>query len=153
MREAGMRGILKAWAVVALLAATPALAGQAEDQIAKLMHGTFDRPDAKLAVDPVVVAGDYAIAGWSQGDLGGRALLRQHRGAWSVVLCAGDGIKSAEALRQAGIPAAEATTLVASLAEAEKHIPPERLALFAKFEGIVTMDASGAHPQHQGATK
>jgi hypothetical protein len=148
-----MRGSLKAWAIVAVFATTQALAGQSEDQIAKLMHGTFDRHDAKLAVDPIVLAGDHAIAGWSQGDLGGRALLRRHHGAWSIVLCSGDGIRSAQALRQAGIPPVEADALSAKLAAAEARVAPERLALFAKFEGIVMMDASEAHPQHQGAAK
>ena len=39
------------------------------------MHGTFDRPDAKLTVAPVVVAGGHAVAGWTQGDMGGPQLL------------------------------------------------------------------------------
>ena len=41
-------------------------------------------------VDPVVVEGDHAIAGWVQGDMGGRAHLRRKGHDWQLVLCSGD---------------------------------------------------------------
>ena len=41
--------------------------------IAALLHGMFDKPGVTLSVSPVVVAGDHAIADWSQGEMGGRA--------------------------------------------------------------------------------
>jgi hypothetical protein len=114
--------------------------------IRKLLADTFDKPDARLVVDPVAVSGDYAIAGWSQGDLGGRALLRRRGGEWSLILCSGDGITSVAALRRAGLPPEHARKLSARLSEAEKTIPRERLALFARFAGTVTMEAGGGHP-------
>jgi hypothetical protein len=153
MKQAPIRAALTALAVMTVFATTQTLAGQAEDQIGKLMHTSFDQPDATLLVEPIVVMGDHAIAGWSQGDLGGRALLRQHHGAWSIVLCSGDGLNSTEALRQAGLRATEADALSAKLAEAETRVAPERLALLARFEGTVMMDVSGVHPRHQGAAK
>ena len=128
--------------------ATQAVAGSAEDEIRNLLHSTFDKPGSALVVEPVVAVGDHAIAGWSQGELGGRALLRRRAGAWSLILCSGDGIKSAAALRQAGLPSNEATVLARRLADAERKLPSERLALFSKFEGVVTMDTSGQHPPH-----
>ena len=35
----------------------------------------FNQPNNPLKINPIVVENDYAIAGWSQGDKGGRALL------------------------------------------------------------------------------
>jgi hypothetical protein len=49
----------------------------AEATIKALMAAQFDRPEQRLMVNPVVVEGDHAIAGWVQGDMGGRALLRR----------------------------------------------------------------------------
>lgn len=145
-----MRKLILA-ALAALLIATPALADGDTDAIRALLHGTFDKPEARLAVEPIVVAHDYAVAGWTQGDMGGRALLGNRHGKWVLILCSGDGIKSADALRHAGMPAQAAETLAGKLAEAESRVSPERLALFAKFEGLVMMDAAGHHPpvQHQ----
>jgi hypothetical protein len=114
--------------------------------IRKLLTDTFDKPDLRLVVDPVVVSGEYAIAGWSQGEMGGRALMRRRKGEWSLILCSGDGIKSPAALTQAGLPSPAAQTLSRILADAEKNLPVERLALFARFEGTVMMDSGGAHP-------
>jgi copper(I)-binding protein len=133
---------------VALLRVAPTYAGPDEESIRHLLHSTFDKPESRLVVEPVVVSGDHALAGWSQGDMGGRALLRNRGGTWSLILCSGDGITSAEALRQAGVAPGDATALSFRLGEAERKLAPERLALFAKFEGTMMMDASGGHPQH-----
>jgi hypothetical protein len=141
-----VRSLLSA-AAIAILLISPAAASDA-DAIRQLLLSTFDKPDARLAVDPVVIAGNYAVAGWSQGDTGGRALLRQRAGQWAIVLCSGDALKTGEALRRGGVPEAGAKLLAARLAEAEAKLPPERVALFARFDGIVMMDASGAHPHH-----
>jgi hypothetical protein len=51
-----------------LIIKTSAFAGEQEDKITKLMMGVFDQPNNRLTVNPVIVEGDYAIAGWSQGD-------------------------------------------------------------------------------------
>jgi hypothetical protein len=125
-----------------------AIAGPDENAIVTLLRSTFDKPEARLTISPTVIVGNYGIAGWSQGDMGGRALLRRSNDQWSIVLCAGDGIRWAESLLRAGVPEAEARALSAKLADAERALPPERLALLAKFEGIVMMDASGEHPRH-----
>lgn len=127
------------------------LAGQAvavadEDAVTRLLHTTFDKPGSRLVVDPVVVSGDHAIAGWTQGDMGGRALLRSKGGHWSIVLGAGDGITSVAELQQADVAAADAQSLAAKLAQAERSLPPGRTALLAKFEGVVLMAPNGAHP-------
>lgn len=127
-----------------LLTGNVARAADVEADIARLLHGMFDKPGAALEVAPVVVAGDFAIAGWTQGEMGGRALLRRKGAAWVITLCAGDGIKSREALRQAGVPEQEATSLARDLAAAESKIDAQRVAMFSRFEGLVTMDGAAA---------
>lgn len=132
---------------IAAATATPNEVGR----IKHLLHDTFDKPESRLVVDPVVVSGDHAIAGWSQADMGGRALLRLRHGTWSLILCSGDGIKSAEALRHSGVPAGDAAKLAAALAAIEAKLPRDRLALFARFEGTLMMNADGSHPPVQHA--
>jgi hypothetical protein len=78
--------------------------------------------------------------------MGGRALLQNKKGHWALILCAGDGIKTAEALRHAGIAADAATALAQALATAEQSVPTDRPAMFARFEGLVRMDEAGNHP-------
>jgi hypothetical protein len=111
-----------------------------------LLHSTFDKPEAKLAVAPVVATAGYAIAGWTQGEMGGRALLQNKHGRWTIILCAGDGIRSAEALQRAGIAPEAAGELAQALAKAEQAVPADRLAMFARFEGLLRMDEAGNHP-------
>jgi hypothetical protein len=126
-------------------------AASPEDEVAikRLLHTAFDRPEARLVIEPVVVVGDHALAGWSQAEMGGRALLRRRGGTWSLILCSGDGIKSADALRHAGVPGGDAASLAAKLSDAEARLPKERIALFATFEGTVMMNADGSHPPVQ----
>lgn len=96
-----------------------------EAAIAKLLHGMFDRPESQLTIAPVVVAGDHAIAGCTQGEMGRRALRRKKDQQWSLILCAGDEIKSAHTLMTAGIASQEATVLEHDLANAESALRAE----------------------------
>ena len=60
-------------AAIAISISAAARAEPAETtDIAALLHGMFDKPGVTLKVSPVVVAGDCAIADWSQGEMGGR---------------------------------------------------------------------------------
>lgn len=142
--------VCAAAAMVALTWTAPAVASD-RDAIREILMSTFDKPEARLVVDPVVVSGDHAIAGWSQGDMGGRALLRKKGSAWDVVLCAGDDLKKTDVLTKAGLPAAAAKSLSASLAAAEAKVAPDRLALFSKFEGLVMVSGDGHHGHSQPA--
>ena len=67
-------------------------------------------------------------------------------GRWTIILCAGDEIRSDEALRHAGIAPDVANALVQALAKAEETVPADRLAMFARFEGLLRMDEAGNHP-------
>jgi hypothetical protein len=105
--------------------------------IAQTLHNAFDRPNAILDIEPIVVRQSYAIAGWVQGDTGGRALLRHERGQWTVITQAGEELRDAQFLRQAGVPQAEASALANVLITAEKRVPEARLALFDRYGGNV----------------
>jgi hypothetical protein len=108
--------------------------------IRSLLRSTWDRPDAAVQVDPIVIAHGDAIVGWTQGEMGGRALLRRKNGIWIVFLCGGDSLREASALRAAGVDQDNASTLVASLTRAEAKLDPKRVAQFSRFEGLVTMN-------------
>lgn len=146
-----LRFLLAALLIAPLLAtATPA----DEAAIRKVMATTWDKPESRLEISPVVVSGAWAIAGWTQGERGGRALmLRSKHSDWSVLACGGDGLKDPKALALTGMPEATARTLAAALAKAEARLPASRLAKFSTFEGLVRMDAAGHHPPAASATK
>jgi hypothetical protein len=117
-------------------------AGSDEASISQLLHGMFDKPQEPLSVEPIMVSGNHAIADWTQGEMGGRALLRNHNGAWAIILCAGDGIRSKDALVKAGVPVVDAERLERDMASAEANLPPEKA-------GLVMMD--GDADQHKPA--
>lgn len=142
--------LARATAAVLLCAAaisTPA-AEPAADQAAirHVMMAQFDKPDARLQVAPVVVAGDAAVASWAQGDRGGRALLFRKHGQWKLAACAGDALKEVKMLRETGVNAKDAETLAANLVKAEAALPASLRAKFSTFDGFVKMDAAGEHP-------
>jgi periplasmic copper chaperone A len=143
-------GLAQAALLVLALIGIPADMASAHDDdvgsVTHLMMATFDKPEAPLAVGPVVVEGEYAIAGWTQEDRGGRALLKRKDGDWAIHLCAGDALKDETALRHMGIPPDVAAALAAGLAVEEANADPARVALFATFEGVMEMNADGSHP-------
>jgi len=119
-----------------------------ETTVVQLLHGMSDKPGETFVVEPVVVAVDHAIADWTQGQAGGRALLRRRQQQWALILCVGDGIKSAEALQTGGVPAAEAKVLETKLFAAEARLNPERVTRFSRLEELVMMDGKDAESQH-----
>jgi periplasmic copper chaperone A len=112
------------------------------------MKAMFETAGKPLTVAPVVIQGDWAIAGWLQEGRGGRALLKKKGNGWSIHLCSGDGLKQAHALKAMGLSEADASTLSASLADAEAHVDPKTLALFASFEGTVMVEGPEDHSGH-----
>ena len=109
------------------------------DDIRRLMMKTFDRQDAPLKIDPVTVRDDLAVAGWTQADAGGRALLRQSNGEWSLTFCGGDALKQAGFLRDQGMRAAAADQFAAEIAAAEARTDPSMVAQFSRFDGVIPM--------------
>ena len=107
--------------------------------IRTLLHQTYDQPGKVLSLEPIVAQGPDAIVGWTQGSMGGRALLQKHNGQWAIVLCAGDALKDAAYLQQVGVGADAADSLTATLIKAERELPADRLALFALFGAPVKL--------------
>lgn len=138
-----------AWMALSCAIHDPAPARAHDDATAirALIGDTWGTPDSKVETEPVVVSGSHAVASWTQGKRGGRALLRRNDGAWRVVLCSGDPLKDAAWLAEAGVPAADADILAQRLAHAEASVPAPRRAKFSLFEGVVegSHDAHGAH--------
>lgn len=135
----------------ALYVAVPASAQDGDAAaITHLMMTTFDKPEARLTVEPVTVFKDVAVAGWSQGEMGGRALLRKNDGAWVLTLCSGDALKQAKSLQHFGLDADEAEAMAKSVIEAEAKLDPALVAKFATFDGVVMMDGDGQHPATEG---
>jgi hypothetical protein len=130
------------------LVAGTALAETADQTaISKLLHGMFDRPNAQLLVAPIVVSGIYAVAGWTQAEMGGRALLRKKDQDWVLILCAGDGIKSLEGLIKVGVPNQDAASLAEEMSTEEGKLSSQQVAMFSRFEGVMMMEDSDDH-QH-----
>lgn len=124
---------------------------QSEDPqkaIPAVMKGIFETSDKKLAVEPVVVQGNFAVAGWLQDGRGGRALLKKGDRGWAIHLCSGDSVKDAANLAKVGMSEADAQSLADKLAFAESSVDLETLKLFANFEGTVMMggDDDGHQP-------
>lgn len=131
----------------------PALAHDDAGTIRHVLMNMFDRPDARLTVDPVTVEGDIAVAGWAQGGMGGRALMRRMSGSWQIVLCSGDALKEARGLKQFGLDEQQALAMSSAIAKAEAGLDPALVEKFSRFDGIVMMGADGTHPpagNHQG---
>lgn len=120
------------------------------------MKKLFDKPDAPLAVAPVTIEGNYAMAGWIQSGKGGRALLKKEKGQWSIQVCGGDGLKKASALSQTGMPSATAERLVTKVQTAEAKLSADQLKKLSMFDGIVKVEpaahgaygTNAAHPKH-----
>jgi len=113
--------------------------------IAKAMMATWDRPEERLSVEPVTVGVEYALAGWTQGDRGGRALLKRGHGGWSVHVCGGDHLLDAQLLRKIGVTDSESKTLIADQNAAESKLPARKVAMFSLFDSIVEMGIDGHH--------
>ncbi|QGM99037.1 copper uptake system-associated protein [Methylocystis parvus] len=146
-----IRNILTAALSVAIW--SPAVAISDQDVVRDVLLKTFDKPEMRLTVDPVVIDGDVAVAGWVQGELGGRALLRRKGEAWTIDLCAGDALKESKSLEKLGLQKARADSLAAAIGAAEKKLDPAVLQKFSRFDGMFAVDENGGHvstdPHHR----
>ncbi len=111
------------------------MTGDPMADIAAVMKAQFDTPENPLTVDPISVQGEVAIAGWAQGDKGGRAFLRMSEMGWSIEVCAGSGLLAPEMLTGLGLSEADAATLLATVNAAEAELGADAIALFDSFDG------------------
>ncbi len=130
---------LKILVLFSVLIATPLCFGagssdsEAHQQIQAIISSTYDKPEHKVETSPIAAIDDYAVADWTQGDRGGRALLHRNNGKWVIMACGADGMKEVNNLTEAGIPQKTAENLVARLTDAEKSVSPDRLKKFSLF--------------------
>jgi hypothetical protein len=127
---------------------SPASAETDAQAIRSLIGAMWDKADAKVVADPVVVSGTYAVASWTQGEHGGRALLRRDASGWGVVLCGGDALRDAASLAEAGVPKRDAEQIAVELSRTEELMPPERKSKFSLFQGIERMAPAATASPH-----
>lgn len=108
--------------------------------VSQAMKAIWDSPEAPLVVEPVVIEGNYALAGWTQQARGGRALLVHREGAWHVHVCGGDGLKDIEALTMAGMSKVAAERLINEVNRAEDQLPMAVREKFSTFGQNILVD-------------
>ena len=131
---------LMALAIVILLGGCGQNDAADQQAIRQVMLKTWDRPESRLEAGPIAVSGSHAVADWSQGEMGGRALFEKRDGKWVVTLCGGDALRTEAGLLRAGMSPNVAEELADELSIAERSIPANRLAKMAKFAGEIRMD-------------
>lgn len=136
--------------IAAFAMATPALAEGPmstldEGAIVTLMMASFDRPEARLNVEPVTVSGVDAIAGWQQGDMAGRALLHRTPDGWRILLCAGEEVLDPGFLAHHGVSAQVAQSLTEGARGAESALGATLIARLDSFEGVMLIGEGETH--------
>ncbi len=126
--------------------------GQMDDAaIRQTMLAIWDKPEAPLYIDPVVIQGDHAVADWQQGERRGRALLRWQDNEWVIIGCAGKRFREVAGLQQAWVSSATAAVLAAAINAAETDLPVAIVQQLDQFEavdhGSKSPGASGHHSQ------
>lgn len=122
--------------------------GSAEAQAVRhVLMATWHRPEAPLTVEPVVIQGQFAVAGWFQDKRGGRVLLKKGLPGepWQALICAGDGLRDAELLQGAGMGALQAQALSQAVREAEAGLSAAQRAQLASFAGVLHLEPGQAH--------
>ena len=109
------------------------LDSSAEQQIQTLISTTYDKPDQKVKTSPIAVVDEYAVADWTQGKRGGRALLHRSNGKWAILACGADGLKQVKTLTDAGISEPTAKSLVSQLTAAEQPLSSDLIKRFSLF--------------------
>ncbi|WAC45264.1 copper uptake system-associated protein [Pseudomonas sp. SL4(2022)] len=148
-----MSRVAKIFAVFSSLLCCSVLVSAADQQqaIEQLMKHTWEKSGSVLEVAPITVVGSHAVAGWTQGDHGGRALLKQSATGWRVVMCAGDALLDLATLQDAGVPIEQAQPLNQAVLAAEAALTPQRRSQFGLFQGLVRTDGAAAHHAEQPA--
>ena len=131
--------IFAAICIVSNAIAHPQTEAESQEKIKALISKTFDQPDLKVQTTPIVIEGKVAIADWTQGQKGGRALLRRKHADWEIIACGGAGFKDSSAIAAAGISKGIANNITAKLKTAESSLSPQKIKQLDSFDGVVTM--------------
>jgi hypothetical protein len=104
-----------------------------EAKIQAIIGKTYDKPNNKVNTTPISAIDDFAVADWTQGDRGGRALMKRINGNWEILACGNDGLKDTKSLVKAGMSEKTASAILKKLSDLEKSEDPKRLAKFNLF--------------------
>ena len=118
---------------------------ESQEKIKALISKTFDQPNLKVQTAPIVIEGKVALADWTQGQKGGRALLRRKHADWEIIACGGAGFKDPSAIAVAGISKEIANNITAKLKTAETVLSPQKIKQLDSFDGVVTMGHGTQH--------
>ena len=118
---------------------------ESQERIKALISKTFDQPNLKVQITPIVIEGKVAIADWTQGQKGGRALLRRKHADWEIIACGGAGFKDPSAIASAGISKEIASNITAKLKTAEAVLSAQKIKQLDSFDGVVTMGHGMQH--------
>lgn len=143
------RIFLLAGSISGLLFTSPALSAPATDQenaVAQAISRVYDTAQAKVHSRPVSISGSYAVAAWQQGEKAGRALLKQEKDGWQIMLCAGEQLRTVKGLREAGLPAATAKDLQSKIEHAERALTPALRAKLDAFAQVKHTATPQSHP-------
>jgi hypothetical protein len=102
-------------------------------EIINTISRIYDKPNLKVITSPISINENFAIADWTQGNRGGRALLKKDNGRWAIITCGADELKDLKNLKDAGISPNAAKVLVEQLNQLEKSIDPHQMYLFSLF--------------------
>ena len=130
-------------------------ASTSEEEIKAVISKIYDKPDLGVMTTPVAVVDNYALADWTQGNRGGRALMQKIGDQWAVAACGADGFKTLSYLEEAGIPRKTAEALIVKLNDLEKSVDPHRLHLFSLFgtpDDPNNMEEHHHHENHEQHT-
>ncbi|WP_417309076.1 copper uptake system-associated protein [Devosia sp.] len=105
-------------------------------QIAEALRAAIG---ADAIIAPVALDGDFAIAGWSLGDEGARAVLRRRDAHWQVVMWAGPSLLLPATLSSLGVSATAADRLRTELAAGELALGAQFTDRFDAFPGTVVL--------------
>jgi copper(I)-binding protein len=117
------------------------------------LKSMFETPDNPLAIDPITVQDEWAVASWQQNGYGGRVLLKQWPHGWRVQILGGDAFKSPDGFESAGLSPLKAEQISQRVREAEAKFDGRTLELFGSFEGTVPVSeekSAGVHSSHEG---
>jgi hypothetical protein len=122
---------------------------ESQRRIKSLISSTFDQPNLKVITNPIVIEGKVAIADWTQGSKGGRALLRRKHEHWEIIACGGAGFKEASGVSAVGISKEIANNITAKLKTEEAKLSAQTIKQFDSFEGVVNMAHGANHTNNK----
>ena len=109
-----------------------------QEKIKELISKTFDQPKNPVKTNPIVIEGKVAIADWTQGQKGGRALLKRKHHDWEIIACGGAGLLEPSAISGMGISQKIAQNITSKIKDAEAKLSPQQVKQFDSFEGVLS---------------